>query len=165
MNFQSAIATCIHFQILFLCCRGAWWWEKCRWVGRAALEEPYFAWKQKGISGERERPTGVGEGCLALESTMLSSEVMKHRWCKHTALAKPLQDGQDSALSAWQSRPWLEHLHYKDRLSGVKCFHHAMLGYVKMSVCDDYVSHRKKRSSVREVCWNLSGGRFSIWLV
>lgn len=30
----------------------------------------------KGISGKR--PTTVGEGCLALESTVLSSEVMKH---------------------------------------------------------------------------------------
>lgn len=32
--------------------------------------------RSKGISGKR--PTTVGEDCLALESTVLSSEVMKH---------------------------------------------------------------------------------------
>lgn len=130
---------------------GARRWEKFR--GCCTLGWKSNAWgaplclAAKGISGKR--PTSVGGGCLALESTMLSSEVMKHCWRKHTVPAKPLQDGQDSALSAQQSHPWLEGLRWRNGLSGVKWFHYLL-------VCESWAHWRfVKKSSENTV---VTGG-------
>lgn len=69
---------------------GAWQWEKFRCSRGAGRGAPLCL----GAEGSVARgPTSVGEACVSLESTALSTGVMKHCWCSHTAPAKPLPVG------------------------------------------------------------------------
>lgn len=142
--FQSVDTSRIHFQIRFFF-RGSRRREKFRrrftrgWKSNAWEAPLCLAAKGSVARG----PLVSVKAVWPWNPPVLSSEVMKHCWCKHTVPAKQLQDGQDSALddsSVQQSNRWLECLNWRNGLSGVKCFHYLLVceswahwRFVKMS--------------------------------